>query len=271
MLWGAPTLAFADAPTPDEDAENPSVTELHQQALSLQEEGDWKKASRLWTQALNAQPASVDILFNLGVAHAHAGDLGHARLYLERASILSPGDRQIERNLKKVQNLVRLDQVEAARGTHAPTTRVDTTTEGLFWWSLLTQSTPNALAIALFIFAWLLLMAQIARRFVHSTATRAPLRVASWIFALGLLFAALIWVARAQIVSNIRPAVIMNDGILLRDGPSPHAGLIELDTMVVPGVLVPTSAVSGDWVKLDFTADATAWTRVGDIEYVAPR
>lgn len=266
-----PSVAQANAPALDEEPAAQTGEDLHQQALRAQNDGDWQGAAALWTRALEANPGSVDLLFNLALAHAHSHQFGHARLYLERASVLAPNDRQVERNLKKIRRLIRLHQVEAARGQLSASTRVDTSTEGLFWWSVLTQITPNALAITLLIFAWLLFMAQLTRRFLRSSVAQRALNVASWVFVCGVVCGALVWVARARIVPNIRPAVIMTDGILLRDGPSSHAGLVELDTMVVPGVLVPTSAQTDDWVKLRFTADTAAWTQVDNIEFVAPR
>lgn len=270
-ILSIPSPALANAPAQAEEPTAQTATELHQQALNAQNNGDWQGAAALWARALDANPESVDILFNLALAHAHSHHFGHARLYLERASLLRPNDRQVERNLKKIRRLIRLHQVEAARGALSASTRVDTSTEGLFWWSVLTQITPNALAMTLLIFAWLLLITQIAGRFLRSSATQRTLKVISWFFVCGVVCGALLWVARARIVPNIRPAVIMTDGILLRDGPSTHAGLIELDTMAVPGVMVPTSAENDDWVKLNFTADTAAWTQVDNIEYVAPR
>ncbi|AWV89396.1 BatD family protein [Bradymonas sediminis] len=269
---GTPALSFAqaDAPNQPANAETSAAADLHAKALAAQEAQDWKAASAYWSQALQAHPESVDILYNLALAHAQNSDFGLARLYMERASIFAPGDRQISRNLERLQQLITLQQIEEVRDSATQSDRINSSTGGLFWWSLLTSTTPNSLAVTVVILLWLLLVAQIIRRFVDIPLARQAAKYASGAFAVGILCCGATWLARAQVVSTIRPAVIINADISLRDGPSQHAGITRLDTIVVPGLLVPTSAENDGWVKLDFDDESSAWTRAENIRYVMP-
>lgn len=274
---GVPAPARADqgTQTPDTPLQAPSSSAAAgksiERAIDAQKKENWEQASMLWAQALQAQPQSADILFNLGLAHAHQKNFGRARLYLERAAVRAPGDREIAQNLNTIQQIIRLHQVEKARGALALSTRVNTTTDGLFWWTLATHTTPDSLAIIVTLLLWLLLSAQVVRRIFRDDSTLQAMKIASWVIGVCIVGAAGIWVARTQIVSSIEPAVILQNDIEFRDGPSPHAGLIHVDTVVVSGVMAPTSGENDGWVKLDFDEEEPAWTRAENLGYITPK
>jgi hypothetical protein len=239
------------------------------QAVAAQK-NNWTDAARLWSLVARSHPESPDVLLNLGIAHARSGDFGRARLALERAALYAPGDAEIERNQELVHRIVRLRQIEGARG--APTaTRANTTSEGLFWWQLAAGTSPDLLPTLLVAMLWLLLLATLGRRFLAPGAARDASFVAAWIFGIGIAVCAACWVARAQILADTRPAVVLADDIKLREGPSQHAGLARAHTLIVPGVLLPIRAESDGWVKLGLANDAHAWTRRENIEFVLPQ
>lgn len=64
--------------------------------------GDYSRAAEIFQKIADETEPSGNLLYDLGTAYAAAGDLGQARLYLERAYLLTPGDDRIEGNLKYV-------------------------------------------------------------------------------------------------------------------------------------------------------------------------
>lgn len=259
-----PTRALAEttsqAKTSDQaKTDQPSTDDadtLVEKAVAAQKDDRWDDAADMWKKVARAHPDSPDVLYNLGTALAHVGDYGHARLALERAVLHAPGDSGIEQNRDLVHQLVRLRQIEQARGT----IRDAATAEGLFWWHLATNVGPNTLPIALSVLLWLLFAASLTRRLAESAALRDTALTVGAIAAVGAILVAGAWMGRSQILAEVHPAVVTAQEPSLREGPSEHAGLADVETIVTPGVLLPVREERDGWVKLGFSDGSTAWT-----------
>lgn len=225
-------------------------------SLEAQREGRWDDAAVRWGEVNAAHPHAPDVLYNLGTALAHNGEYGRARLALERAALRDPGDERIEKNRDLVHQIVRLRQIEQAHGT----VRENTTSEGLFWWRLATSISPNLFPWLLVALSWLLLLASIARRKGTHAALRDAGLAISGVCVLAIVLVVSGWVARDYVVSNVHPAVVTAEQAALREGPSVHASLATIDTVLVPGVLLPVEDERDGWVKLGFADGSTAWT-----------
>jgi tetratricopeptide (TPR) repeat protein len=249
-VGAAGMLAPADAVAKGDE------TKLVERAVQAQQQNQWEQAADLWGEVNAAHPHAPDVLYNLGTALAHTGDYGLARLALERAALHDPGDEKIEKNRDLVHQIVRLSQIERASGT----VRENTTSEGLFWWRLATSVSPHFFPWLLVGFTWLLLLGSLTRRRSSNLALRdAGLAIAS-ISALAIVIVVGGWVARDYVVNDVHPAVVVADGTQLREGPSEHAGLASIDTVLVPGVLLPVEDKRDGWVELGFADGSTAWT-----------
>jgi tetratricopeptide (TPR) repeat protein len=244
---------FAPAPA---HADNPPSPEALDKAVQAQEEGQWQDAAKLWKHLDEERPGSPDILYNLGTALAHAGDFGQARLAFERAALHAPGDDQIEQNRDLVQQIVHLRQIELARGT----VRENTTSEGLFWWRLATSVSPHWLLALLIALAWLVFLSSLARKFAKSSAARDAGLSVGVICALLMVLNVGVWLAHGQVLADFQPAVVVAEETSLREGPSEHAGLADIDTILVPGVLLCVRDTRDGWVKLGFSDGTAAWT-----------
>lgn len=66
------------------------------------EAGDYKKAAQIWSRLAEESGTSADLYYDLGNAYCAEGDLGHARLYYERAYRLAPKSEPMYTNLQYV-------------------------------------------------------------------------------------------------------------------------------------------------------------------------
>ncbi len=234
-------------------------------AQQSQQDGQWDEAARLWTQLADEHAQAPDVLYNLGTALAHSGDYGRARLMLERAALLAPGDADIESNRDTIEQMVRLRQIEYAPGT----VHDNTSSEGLFWWRLTTSISPKTFAVALIALLWLLFLASLTRRLVDHRAVGDTAIVVAVIAAIGVALTLGSCFARAQILDSIQPAVVTEADTPLREGPSHHAGIADIKTMLVPGVVLRVEDERDGWVKLAFADGKTAWAPRDHVEMIA--
>ncbi|MFW6053500.1 MAG: BatD family protein [Persicimonas sp.] len=254
-------LAVVPVNTQAKDAPQQAVADAQQ----AQRDNQWDEAARLWSEVAHEHPRAPDVLYNLGTSLAHTGDYGQARLMLERAALLAPGDEDIESNRDSVEQMVRLRQIEFAPGT----VHDNTTSEGLFWWRLTTSISPKTFAVALIALLWLLFLASLTRRLVDHRGIGDTAIVVAVIAAVGVALTLGSCFARAQILDSIQPAVITEADIPLREGPSRHASLADIKTMLVPGVVLRVEDERDGWVKLAFADGETAWAPRDHVQLIA--
>lgn len=269
----SPQIAWADsAPNLDDTLVTRAITAQKKARVTMQDpersqqaRESWLEAAKLWEEAAESAPDNADYLFNLSLAYAHTADWGPARLTIERAALLAPTDRSIRAAREQIQRISHLQQLQTARDSVGDTTR--STTEGLFWWHLAT-SIPENLFPALFVaLLWLALGVGLTRRFYPAARPRHT-TAAAWFVGSALFICALTWAIRHQVISHTQPAVLLTEELKLRDGPSQHAGLADVHTLLLPGCLVPTSAQKDGWVQLNLSNDNQAWVRAEDLGFV---
>jgi tetratricopeptide (TPR) repeat protein len=76
------------------------ANQLFEAANGAYQDKKYSEASELYEQLLAEGYRSAELEYNLGNAYFRQNDLGRAILHFERAKLLSPGDADIEHNLK---------------------------------------------------------------------------------------------------------------------------------------------------------------------------
>ena len=254
LLAPAPALAQTE---PDQ------TSDVLESAREAQDRGDWDRAASTWATLAEAHPESAEVQFNLGTALAHAGDYGRARLALERAALLAPQRHDIGQNRDSVERIVRLRQIEEARGT----VRENTTSEGLFWWRLAGQTPQNSFPLAVALFVWVALVFGVLARIREHDGAQWE----TWAAIVAVAFAAVSATgiaARSAVLDTVDPAVVVDDSPTLREGPSEHAAQKRVSTVLVPGVMLPVVETRNGWVQFEFADGTRAWLARSEVEYV---
>lgn len=75
-----------------------------EKGMAAYESGRYGEAVTLLDSVARTQGVSASLLFDLANSYYHVGDLGNARLYLERARKLDPSDKRIKRNIEYIES-----------------------------------------------------------------------------------------------------------------------------------------------------------------------
>lgn len=261
VAGGATPASANDEPDASSD---PSTFE---RAVELQDAGEWERAAEAWEGVPRWDEPAPAVDYNLGTSLAHLGQLGGARLHLERAGYASPGHDEIEENLEIVRRLVELERAESSG---EPAGRTDF--EGdLYWWKIAADLEERRLLQACIAGLWLLLLGAAARRYWNRPRYRTP---ASWAAGLGLTVAILsgaLYVGKLAALRSIEPAVVTTDGVAeLRTGPSEHAPSARPRAPVVPGTMVRVYREREDWIQVGVPNQRSeaVWLRSDAVERV---
>jgi hypothetical protein len=260
----SPAIAQAggEAPSAPERASRSAALD---EIRTAQDQGRWTDAAQKWSLLAESRPKNPEVQYNLGTALAHAGSYGRARLALERAALFAPHRADVGQNRELVERIVRLRQIEEARGT----VRENTTSEGLFWWRLAGQTPENTFPLAIAIFVWVAFVLAILQRVRDVEGSGWEKWAAIIAFSLAVV-AAIGWTARRAVLDSVDPAVVVSEEPRLREGPSKHAAEQRVSTVLVPGVMLPVVESRDGWVQLEFADGTRAWLSRSAVEYVEP-
>ncbi|MFW5968871.1 MAG: hypothetical protein ACOCV2_15210, partial [Persicimonas sp.] len=250
----AGALAFG-APSPAQAADD--VDALAKQAVEAHEDGDRSKAAELWEQIGRDHPHSPEVLYNVGTALAFDGELGTARLVLERTRLQAPLDERFEPNREVVEEIIQVKNAERARESARP----QAIHEELFWWRVATSVPSGVFATLVLIFVWAAFASLLVRRF---SGRRVVAEAAKNLLIAALVCLALIlgaWLARSQIIEHVQPGIVLTDEVSLREGPSAHARVARNEQVLEPGTMVPLSRERDGWVELSLGGDESVWAR----------
>ncbi len=157
-----------------------------------------------------------DVSYNLAIAHAKAGHLGHAIRNFEHALTLAPRDITIRKDLEKARQA--LGQKLATKTGEATIATRPPLTEAMF-----SAFTVDALALALLSAAWMLTLCLFALQRTRAEALRLGLGIFA---ALSVAVAALAGMGlgvKSDWGAAGRRAIVLNDDVALRDGPDESA------------------------------------------------
>lgn len=210
-----------------------------------------------------ALPRSADAALNAGIASAEVDDLGPAVLWLERAALLAPIDREIEDALQAAHREARRARAER----FSSGTLIEGEPPMLFWWRFLQGINENTLA-------WLLVTTN-AFGFVLLTLARRDkaghrrdlLHVAAAILLVAMTTSAALWATRTVLASQIDPAVVLPADPQGRSAPDELAALRRLPDLFA-GAVVLINDERGSWRRVQLVSGESVWLDATEIERI---
>lgn len=258
------------------DTSEPSATDQAAEATSTEEVAESVEAPEssamhasdafiMWKGIVAEQPVNVSVLFNAGLAAARAEKLGYARLYLERARVLAPFDREVRDTLALVKQAIGREQLEALGGDKY----TEGSPAGVGSWRL-TRLVPESIsALCLVGFLWLFAFAFMAdnrrrgtrRHVVAMTAMFAGLSLA--------LIAAVFWGGARWTGTRITPAVVVAASPAYQSTPD-ELGTERTSAELYEGALVAIEAQADSWSRVRLADESTVWVKNRLISPLAP-
>ncbi len=234
-----PTTA---ASTPDEDG-----------ALTAESPGEWAEVAEYW--ALQAQQDDDPThRVNAGTASAHAGDLGAARLHLERAHASNPGDRVVQANLDDITSLVATETDQAAFTAQHPLLRH-------FY------ATAPYIALALL---WLALAIAVLYRLKKLPRSRGLL-IGLMVALMSCIAAmAATWLHLDDFHSDDGLAIVTAEEAQVFQAPSDHADLA-IDQPLPAGSTILTGEARDGWVDAELPSGHNGWLKIEATAPVTPQ
>jgi hypothetical protein len=261
---GALVLALVGAPSPVSAQQPPAQGEVAASAEAAHQayaEQRWADAAAQWEALRKQHPHDPTLMYNESTARARMGDLGMARLLLERAALRNPSDRAIAANLDLVVRMVQIKAMERSRG------RVQRlgASDAFFWWSLARRVTEEVFAVAILLSLLCAIAGTLLRRRATQEGTRDTLAVLIALATLLALASTICWGARARIMEQTRPVVLLSADPVVREGPSPHAAKRQVGQQLVPGLMFPMEEQRDGWVHIRLRDDLSGWLPAAEV------
>jgi tetratricopeptide (TPR) repeat protein len=213
MLALAIALGTALAPT---SARADSLRDVFARGNAALARGDSEAAVREYEALLEAGIDDADVSFNLASAYGNLGRYGQAIRHFERALRLEPGDSGAKDGLRSARAALGERQAEA----HGEAIVVDRPPLDEAIFSLFSADT---LAVLLLVSVWLGTLSLIALRWLRTEALRLGVGIGSAV-ALGVaVFSCLGVFAKADWGRAGKRAVIVREGVAVREAPDDRA------------------------------------------------
>lgn len=233
-------------------------------ALETYESKDWERATEAWSDLVDRHPRRVDLLTNLGLAAARAGDLGRARHALERARRIAPSASRVRTNLEVVRKLVALERRNDRSRPPAPAD------VGLGAWRLATAYSDGWNAVGVVVALWLLFLGLLGRRMADSRRLVSASTVAAAVGALLVVVSASAWTASTVVRNGTDPVVVTDRKPALRTGPSEHASNHPSAGPPLAGTVLERLQRREEWTEVRLPGDRTAWLPSSSVRPVSP-
>jgi len=227
---------------------------LFSQANALYGKGQYSAAMEDYKKLMDDGYASAALYFNAGNASYKNGDIASATLYYEKAHKLSPGDDDINFNLKYA-NLKTADKVDAAPEFFLSG-----------WWKGLILSVPlSALSVLSIIFV----LTGAAALILYFFAEAVILKKTAFYFAIALFFLGFfaIFIAgnQASYFDDHRQAIIFTSTVNVKSGPVDRAGTL---FVLHDGTKVDILDDNNGWVKIRLANGNEGWIQQSDIKEI---
>lgn len=213
-------------------------------------EGRFAEAVAAYETLVDAGVQDAAVYYNLGIAHAHLGQLGYAVLYLERAAHASGGDDDIEQALYAVREALGKRTAER-EGEALVRTRPPLLD------ALLERFPASLLAVVLLGCTWLLFLALCG--LLLPSLRRYGLQLGVVAVAAGVLAVlggGALLVRTGALQTGEQAVIVATDGEL-REGPDPRA---RSRGALAEGGLARVVDREGDWVRIRTDRGLDGWT-----------
>ncbi len=205
-VWCEPTGAQA--------SRGASLTEIFELGNVAATRGDHQSAIESYTTLIDAGVRDPDVYFNLGTVYAQSGDYARAILNYERTLTLRPNDERASDAIRNAEQTI--EEARAEAEGEATIRRSDSIGDAAF-----AGFTENALAVGLLIVN-VVFFAALAWAFVRRERER-------WLATLLVVSGALLVVCalglgvKSGLLRDGPRAVVLDDRVVLREGPDPRA------------------------------------------------
>ncbi len=251
-LCTALLLGLSMAPSPITlHADEGSGAALLQQAIDAVETAD-------------ARISDPDVLFNAGLGYAHQGEIGASVLWLERAQLAAPLDREVFDTRQRVQ--------ESARRTHASANGSFHFGEPqeLSWWRTFRAVPAIAAQLIAIVGAWLagitgammILRGRPTPGSTQSTTRWAGIVVGTLLWLAGTVY----WVGREVLTAGLEPVVLMQQRPSYREAPDELATTRRHADMYAGAVVLQLEKRDG-WLRVKLAGGDAVWVSE---DHVAP-
>lgn len=230
------------------------AVKVFSQANALYGKGQYSAAIKDYKKLMDDGYASVSLYFNAGNASYKNGDIASAILYYEKAHKLSPGDDDINFNLKYA-NLKTVDKVDAAPEFFLAR-----------WWQGLILSLPLSVLSVLSI---VLVLAGSAALVLYFFAEAVTIKKAAFYIAMALFISCLcaIFIAGSQSAyfADRRQAIVFTSTANVKSGPVERAGIL---FVLHDGTKVDILDSEGGWVKIRLANGNEGWIQQSDVQEI---
>lgn len=231
-----------------------SMSALFASGNSSYNKGLYKEALATYQKVFNSDYESSALYYNMGNACYKTGDIPSALLYYGKAHKLSPGDEDINFNIRFV-NLRTTDKIDEVPEFFL--TR---------WWKgFILGISANSLAALSILFVLLASGILIVYFFTAAVAVKkSSFYGAVILFVIG---AFVIFIAGMQVnyFNGHREAVIFSSSVIVKSGPVDKAGAL---FVIHDGTRVNVLEDSNGWLKIRLANGNEGWIRTGDAKEI---
>jgi tetratricopeptide (TPR) repeat protein len=216
--------------------------------------GQFKEAVGAYQQIINSGFQSAAVYYNLGNAYYKLGEIPSALLYYEKAHKLSPGDEDINFNIRFA-NLKTTD-------------KIDETPEFFLtkWWhEFILGASVNALVIISILLALLGSAILIVYFFTNSVGIkRASFYISIILFCVSVLT---IFIAHRQVdyFSGHKQAIIFAGIVNIKSGPAEQAATL---FVLHEGTKVNLLDNNNGWVRVKLINGNQGWIKMTDVKEI---
>ena len=227
--------------------------------------GDYQASVKAYQNQLKQEPASAQLWYNLGTAHAFGGQFGQASYALHRAELLAPNHDLIAEQIELVNQAISEDGVRRPGQRRLVLPDEITSSGGIL--ALFTADGSEALSLVCFSLACLvLLLIRRQKDEVVSDAKTikrlASLRVLTVILAVMSALSALSWWAKIENESLTQGIVIANRAAFYR-GPGEQ---YEVEVNVAGGVKLELQGEREAWRRVKLSDGREGWMSTKDLQ-----
>lgn len=253
-----PAITIAE-PAPQKQAPPTTVQDVFEAANTAAFQGKFGEAISGYAELVDAGIHDADVYFNLATVLAQAGDYPLAILYYERALSLRPGDADAAANLAAAEEALENARVEAEG--EAMIHRSREVGEAAFQ-----RFSKDTLAYIL-LFANLLFFVGLT---LFWFSRRRPRWLMSMVASSAVLLAvsALGLAIKAGSFRQGSRAVVLEDRVVLREGPDPRARIRGEARGGDRGEIL--ASADGEFVKLQVTGGPVGWAKADQVGTVDP-
>jgi len=216
--------------------------------------GRYDDAVKQYQQVISAGYQSVALYYNMGNASYKSGDVPSALLYYEKAHRLSPGDEDINFNIKFA-NLKTTDKID-----EAPEFFITK------WWrGFILGISANALG---WLSVLLVLMASgglILYFFTTSVTVKKISFYSAMLFFILGVFAVFIAVMQVNYFGAHREAIVFSSSVTVKSGPVDKAGAL---FVIHDGTKVNVLDDNNGWLKIKLANGSEGWIKSGDVKEI---